>query len=242
MTWPIASCRIPAKAGIQGCTHCASPPCGPAFAGARSAWSEGGFTLIELMVALFIFGVLAAAGVMLLSGSVNAQGAVKRHLDDLALINRASAAMTSDLAQATPRITRNEEGKFVPAFWGQANDPGEPLLRLVRAGWSNLDDAPRSTLQKIEYRLTDGALERTGYPLLDGVVPDEPSALIENVESLAFRYRDEKGEWRDDWQPTQPDILPRAVEMRLTRRGEPSLTLLFLVGPGPKTEEQESAP
>ena len=201
----------------------------------------GGFTLIELMVALFIFGVLAAAGVMLLSGSVNAQGAVKAHLDDLALVQRASAAMTADLAQAVPRVTRNEEGKFAPAFWGQASDPGEPLLRLVRAGWSNLDDAPRSTLQKIEYRLTDGMLERISYPLLDGTAPDEPSALIEKVESMTFRYRDEKGEWRDDWQPTQPDLLPRALEMRLTRRGEPPLTLLFLVGPGPKTEPQERA-
>jgi general secretion pathway protein J len=63
---------------------------------------------------------------------------------------------------------------------------------------------------------------------------------MENIESLAFRYRDELGEWRDDWQPTQPDLLPRAVEMRLTRRGEAPLTLLFLVGPGPKTERQES--
>ena len=201
---------------------------------------ESGFTLIELMVALFIFGVLAAAGVMLLSGSVNAQGAVKAHLDDMALVQRASAAMTSDMAQAVPRVTRNEDGKFAPAFWGQASDLDEPLLRLVRAGWSNLDEAPRSTLQKIEYRLTDGALERTSYPLLDGATPDEPSPLIENVESVAFRYRDEQGAWRDDWQPTQPDLLPRAVEMRLTRRDEAPLTLLFLVGPGPKTERQES--
>lgn len=211
----------------------------PAKAGAQSG--EGGFTLIELMVALFIFGVLAAAGVMLLSGTVNVQGVVKQHLDDMALINRASAAMTSDLAQATPRITRNEGGKFAPAFWGQASDSVQPLLRLVRAGWSNLDDAPRSTLQKIEYRLTDGVLERISYPLLDGVTPDEPSALLENVENVRFRYRDEKGVWRDDWQPAQPDLLPRAMEMRVVRQGKEPLTLLFLVGPGPETKPQQEA-
>jgi general secretion pathway protein J len=112
-------------------------------------------------------------------------------------------------------------------------------LRLVRTGWTNLDDAARPTLQKIEYRLADGVFERISYPLLDGIAPDEPSPLLENVESIAFRYRDERGEWRADWQPAQPDLLPRAVEMRLMRQGQAPLTLLFLVGPGPKARPQQ---
>lgn len=199
-----------------------------------------GFTLIELMVALLIFGLLASAGVMLLTGSVNAQGAVKQHLDDMALVQRASAAMTADLAQALPRISRNAEGNFVPAFWGQG-ETDRPLILFVRGGWSNLGDAPRPTLQKIEYWLEDGRLVRIAYPMLDGAEPGEPAPLLEDVVEVAFRYRDHKGAWRDDWQPSQPDLLPKAVEMRVTRAAHAPLTLLFIVGPGARPAREREA-
>src|SRR3546814_11815330 len=58
--------------------------------------------------------------------------------------------------------------------------------------------------------------------------------LLDRVEEIVWRFRDTQGDWRDEWTPSQPDLLPRAVEMRITRTGEPSVTLRFLVGPGPK--------
>ena len=197
----------------------------------RNGKDDRGFTLIELMIALLIFGLLASAGVMLLSGSVSAQGAVKQRLEDMALVQRASAAISADLAQAVPRISRNDEGLSVPAFWGQ-RAPEQPLVRFVRTGWSNLDNAPRSTLQKVEYWIKDGRLERVTYPMLDGGVSNPPATLFNDVTILHLRYRDEKGIWRDDWQPAGPDQLPRAVEMRITHASQPPLTMLFLVGPG----------
>ena len=67
-------------------------------------------------------------------------------------------------------------------------------------------------------------------PVTAGV---EPAALLDNVEAVVLKFRDAQGKWRDDWTPTQPDLLPRAVEMVLTRTGEPPVTLRFLVAPGP---------
>ena len=71
------------------------------FARNERGWTEAGFTLVELMVALFIFAILSAAGVMLLSGSIGAQGAVQQRLDGLADVQRAASLLTVDLAQAT---------------------------------------------------------------------------------------------------------------------------------------------
>ena len=51
---------------------------------------EAGFTLIEVMIALMIFGMIAAAGVALLAFSVRAQGASGAALDDIGAINRLS--------------------------------------------------------------------------------------------------------------------------------------------------------
>ncbi|MDX3901154.1 MAG: type II secretion system minor pseudopilin GspJ [Sphingobium sp.] len=198
----------------------------------RSA--EHGFTLIELLVALTIFAMLAGAGVLLLGNSVSAQAQVKARLDDLAAVQRAGGAIGGDLAQALPRISRTEAGTLAPAFWGHDGGEDAPVLQFVRGGWSNLNQQPRSSLQKIEYWVRQGRLERRSYPYVDGAPGQEPAALLDGVEDVALRFRDAHGGWLDQWTPAQPDLMPRAVEVTITRTGEPPVTQLFLVGPGPK--------
>jgi general secretion pathway protein J len=192
---------------------------------------RNGFTLIELLVALLLFSLIAAAGVMLLSGSVSGQGAVRRHLDELAGFQRTASLMTSDFAQSVPRVTRTQQGTRAPSFFA-ANVPGRALVQFVRAGWDNLDDSPRPSLEKLEYWLVDGRLERRDYPELDGAVPSVPAVLAEGVTEARFRFRDERGDWRSDWTAKRADALPRAVELTLVRKGQSPVTLAFLVGPG----------
>ncbi|CCW18916.1 General secretion pathway protein J [Sphingobium indicum BiD32] len=194
---------------------------------------ERGFTLIELLVALMIFAMLASAGVLLLGNSVSAQAQVKARLDDMAAVQRAGGALAGDLGQAVPRITRTESGTLAPAFWAHHDGENQPVMQFVRGGWDNLGDLPRPSLQKVEYWVRQGRLERRTYAQLDGAAGEEPAALLENVEAVVLKFRDAEGKWRDDWTPTQPDLLPRAVEMTLTRTGESPVTLRFLVAPGP---------
>lgn len=195
--------------------------------------AEGGFTLIELLVALMIFAMLAAAGVLLLGNSVSAQAQIKLRLDDMAAVQRAGGALAADLGQAVPRISRTEAGTLAPAFWSHREGESVPMLQFVRGGWDNLGDLPRPSLQKVEYWVRQGRLERRTYAQVDGAAGDEPAALLDHVEDVALRFRDAKGDWRDEWTPTQPDQMPRAVEMTVMRTGEPPVTLRFLVGPGP---------
>lgn len=190
---------------------------------------EKGFTLVELLVALTIFGMLAAAGVALLSFSVTAQAASGEKLSAIASVRRVSTVMTSDLAQALPRLARNEAGDRQPAFTGADGGSGELLMTFVRGGWSNLDANPRSTLQKVEYRLAEGRLERRAYPMVDGSAPGEPALLADDVESLTLRYRSDE-DWRERWDPQRPELMPLAVEMTITRRGQAPLRHVFLVG------------
>lgn len=197
----------------------------------RSA--EHGFTLIELLVALAIFGLIAGAGVLLVGNSVSAQGAIKVRLDDMAAVERADGALSADLGQAISRISRTDTGTLAPAFFSNPNGETTPVLQFVRAGRANVSDAPRSSLQKVEYWVRAGRLERRSYDAVDGGVARDPAILLENVETVTLRFRDAKGEWIDSWIPTQPDLLPRAVEMQVVRKGEAPLTLRFAVGPGP---------
>jgi general secretion pathway protein J len=195
--------------------------------------TEQGFTLIELLVALMIFAMLAAAGVLLLGNSVSAQAQVKARLDDLAAVQRAGGALAGDLGQAVPRITRTEAGTNAPAFWAHDDGEGQPVMQFVRGGWDNLGDLPRPSLQKVEYWVRQGRLERRTYAQLDGAAGDDPAALLDNVETVKLRFRDVRGKWLDEWTPSQPDLMPLAVEMTVTRTGEPPVTMRFLVAPGP---------
>ena len=207
---------------------------------AAPARQEAGFTLIELLVALTIFAMLAGAGVLLLGNSVSAQAQVKARLDDMAAVQRAAGALSADLGQAVARITRTQSGTLAPAFWSHRDGEGAPVLQFVRGGWDNLGDLPRPSLQKIEYWVRQGRLERRGYAQLDGAAGEEPAALLEHVEDVTLRFRDQQGKWRDDWTPSQPDLLPKAVEMTVMRSGEPPVTLRFLVAPGPAERAEEA--
>lgn len=181
-------------------------------------------------MALLIFGMLSAAGVSLLSFSVRAQEAAGERLGDLAALRRASALLSADLAQAAPRVHRDESGAARPAFAGGAGDG--TMLALVRRGWENVDGAARSTLQRVEWRLSADTLERQAYPLVDGAAPLPPAVLLDEVERVRLRYRDENGEWRERWDPEQPDALPVAVEMVIDRTGGGTVRQLFLTGTG----------
>src|SRR3546814_1656079 len=115
-----------------------------------------GFTLIELLVALVIFAMLAGAGVLLLGNSVAAQGQVRERLDEPASIQRVRGALSADLGQAAPRISRTEAGTLAPAFWAHDDGENAPAMQFVRAGWSNLSELPRPSLQKVEYWVRQG--------------------------------------------------------------------------------------
>ena len=189
--------------------------------------SEAGFTLVELMVSLVIFGMLSAAGVALLSFSVRAQEAAEGRLGDLAQLRRATTLMAADLGQVAARLHRDEAGAPLPAFTG-----GATMLGFVRRGWENVDGARRSSLQRVEYRVVSGKLERVSWPMVDGGPPRAAAVMLDDVRTIAFRYRMPTGDWRDRWDPEEADDLPLVVEMVADAQGSGVTRQLFFTGRG----------
>lgn len=190
--------------------------------------AQKGFTLVELIISLFIFGMLAAAGVGLLSYSTRAQAITAAQLEDIAVERRLTAILTSDLAQAVPRVSRDLTGAIEPAFGG---GQGPILLRYVRAGLSNAGDNVRSGLQRVEWRIDKGGIFRISRSLVDGAVDAEPILMADHVEDVALRFRSE-GTWQSDWVPSDGLELPEAVELTITRKAKAPITRLFLAGAG----------
>jgi general secretion pathway protein J len=179
-----------------------------------------------MMVALLIFGMIAAAGVGLLRFSVDAQAATRTRLDALASERRVETLIASDAAQAVPRVTRNKAGDPVQAFEGNAGG-----FALVRTGVDPLEDSARPSLQKVAYAVESGRLVRRTWPMLDGARPNPPAILAERVAAVTLRYRSKDG-WREIWDPIRPDLLPRAIEMTVRPVQGPEMRYVFLVGAG----------
>jgi general secretion pathway protein J len=190
---------------------------------------DDGFTLIEMMVALLIFGMIAAAGVSLLTFSVRAQAAASQRLDAVGNDQRMASLLAGDLAQALPRITRDVIGANQPAFTGTNGVGAAPVLRYVRGGWSNPDGQARASIQRVEIALDQGRLERRTYAMIDGATAGPAMVLADNVENVRLRYRD-KGIWTPAWQSPSPASLPKAVELIVKRKDQPALMMAFLVG------------
>ncbi|MCF7222621.1 type II secretion system minor pseudopilin GspJ [Marilutibacter chinensis] len=170
-----------------------------------------GFTLVEMLVALLVFGMISAAGVAVMAYAADNQDVVRARMDRLGEFQRARGLLRTDLGQAALRRVRNGDGSPARRAF-VAGQPGHaPLLGFVRRGWTNPDGDPRASLQYVEYRLADGRLERSSRALLDGVVAGEPQLLLSGIRTASIRYR-YRGQWISGW-PGGAGDLPEAIEL-----------------------------
>lgn len=200
---------------------------------------ESGFTLVEMLVAMTIFAILAAAGVAILRASVDTQAAVDRRLGEIGEIARLQASLANDLGQAVDRQTRDGQTSR-PAFVGE---PGR--MAFVRSGWTNLDDAPRSSLQRVEWRIAEGGLARIGHRRIDGA-NDGAAAVFARDSTAAFRFREANGTWSATYLSTDEHPLPAAVEVVVKPRAASAVTVVValpaIVNRPPKPPEVPTPP
>jgi len=199
-----------------------------------------GFTLLELLVALAVFAVMAVAAYSGLSNVLLTRAAVEIENRRLAMVQLAFYRLAQDLEQVMPRSVRDEYGEPQPALRGAIQD-SEALL-FTRAGWDNPLGQPRASLQRVAYRLREGRLWRLHWDVLDRGGLSEPREimLLDRVRELRLRFLDQDDAWHNDWPPTadqqndterkpEPDPLPRAVEISLTLEDWGEINRLLLL-------------
>lgn len=191
---------------------------------------RGGFTLVEVLIALAIFALIGGAGALVLSQAVDSRFAVKAASDRIADLQRARALMRADIGQAVGRRTRTPTGRPIPQPMATGAGPAEPLLVLTRAGWSNPGDDARPSLQRVEYRLVEDRLERRASGFLDGARPGPPQVLYRGVKSARAAFLRDGAE-APAYLVTPDRPLPDAVRIVLTLDGYGPVDQLFLVGP-----------
>ena len=197
-----------------------------------------GFTLIEVIVALAVFGVMSMLAYSALGSTLSNADYLSNRMDRLQSIQRAVRYLSTDLLQAAPRPIRSELGEgFDPAL--QTSLSSEFLLQLTHGGWGNPAGLPRGTMQRVAYRLEELELVRYHWTVLDRTYANEPIAtvLLDDVESLYFRYFTANGEVSAVWPPQGQSgagslrSRPRAVEIVLTLTDQGEIRRLLEIAP-----------
>lgn len=194
-----------------------------------------GFTLLELLVALSIFAIMAAGIYSSLAMILATSSRLDEAGKSLRELQKTMQVLSRDLGQVTNRPVRSGyDVELPPLLW-----PGtEARLEMTSGGRSNPLSQPRCSLQRIAFRLRDGKLERLSWPVLDQAQDSAPyiQPLLSGVSNFEISFLAGQDQSYPDWPPVNPPpkspILPRAVRVVLEVEGWGRLERLFLLAGG----------
>jgi general secretion pathway protein J len=168
----------------------------------KAARALRGFTLIELMVAVFITALLLSMGYGAVNQALGDRESLTTHQERLLAVQTTMRLLTQDITELAPRPVRQPIGDgWLPAIAGSVGTGS--IVTLTRAGWANPAGIQRPALQRVTYILENGTLRRENWPVLDAVLTTTTvrRELLDKVKSLTLRYMDVSFQWRDQWPP-----------------------------------------
>ncbi|MBO6766426.1 type II secretion system minor pseudopilin GspJ [Maricaulis sp.] len=149
---------------------------------------EAGFSLVEILVSVFVFAIIGTISVALMASSVGAREINSDVLERTAMIDRARTLLREDLGQIARRAVRDEAGYRDPwilagAATGLADyetDATERVLMVfTRHGRANPGlIRPRSSLLHVTYLIRGGDLVRRVRDYPD---PGEATRITDQV-------------------------------------------------------------
>jgi len=191
---------------------------------------RAGFTLVEVMIAIFIAAVMFAIGYRALNQAMKDRDSLNTAQQRVTEIQRALRIVAQDFAQIEARATRDTEGagELQPAVSATGRD--DTLITFSRTGWSNPAGLQRPAEQRVRYRFVDGSLVREHWLSVDPALNTEPRqrVLLTRVKSVEIRFLDPvTRNWSTGWPqatangpvgPLQVDeaLLPRPLAIEFT--------------------------
>lgn len=174
-----------------------------------------GFTLVEILVALFIFTILSMMLVGALRSVINTQSHTETSAEQLSQLQMTLLITSRDIEQAVDRPITNAQGHQEEAFTGSSHG-----FRLTHMGYANAAVTQKhSILQRTGYDWHANGFWRKTWSAVDQVpgTTAHERLLMPAVTEARFEYLDEAGHFQTDWPSrSQKAALPRAVKLTLT--------------------------
>lgn len=203
---------------------------------------SGGFTLLEILVAMAIFTIIGLASNAVLSSVIDSNSLSSERFDKLQTLQRAMLMIERDVLQAVHRPIRVEGETNDVVMSGEKNlfESETDGIGFVRSGWQNPQlRLPRSTLQAVGYRLQEGRLERLYGNYVDNVIGYEPKVrvLLTDVEDFSVEFFvsqneeevEEESAWEEKYTGT---VIPRALAITIVSKDFGEIRREFLLNSG----------
>ncbi|WP_028772889.1 type II secretion system minor pseudopilin GspJ [Shewanella waksmanii] len=195
---------------------------------------RGGFTLLEMLVAIAIFAMIGLAANSVLQTVMKNDEATKDFAVRLKAMQQGFGALQRDLGQMvarTPRLLEGGRGTTVFQTGSDMFDSESESLVFFRIGWLNPEGIlPRGSLQSVAYVVVEGNLERWHFPYPEPEFGAEPikTVVIENVVSVEYSFFME-----DKWErKVDATKLPKAIAMEIEVEGLGLIQRKFLLPAG----------
>ena len=162
-----------------------------------------GFTLVEILIALFIFAIMGVMVAFGLHSVINTHKHVSDLDNQLQRLEVAQTLLRRDVRQAVDRSVLDGQGHRIPAFYADDNES----IAFTRGGVLNpFAMQRRSDLQRMGYACSDNKLIRTMWPVLDRVSTTEAQSttLLTGISECSFELIGSLGQISKVWPlPTQ---------------------------------------
>jgi general secretion pathway protein J len=178
---------------------------------------RGGFTLLEVLIAIAIAAVIAVLGYRAIAALTESESRLSAESARWRVLDLFFARLEADMRLAVPRSARYGDVRE-PGWAGQiADSSGNSAVSFSRAG-PEFSLEPGSAGQRIGYRLREGVIEVlywAGYDRPTGVAPTA-YPLLSDVSRFRLAYLARDGTWAQAWPLGADADPPRAVRVELT--------------------------
>jgi general secretion pathway protein J len=202
---------------------------------------QAGFTLIEVLISILLFGIIAAVCYQGLGAVMMARERVTLENGKLRSVALALTRLEVDLGSLVEHPVHDVAGPLQPAslVGNPVYRAEEASLMFTREGDRDADGNPGAPA-RVGYRLREGTLERLAWPVLDAAprVQAQAAPLLEGVSNVEFAYLSADGQQGPIWPrgttaAGTPSSAPAAISIRLTLSDGTQLSRLFaLSAPG----------
>ena len=159
---------------------------------------QGGFTLLEVLIAVTITAVIGLGVWQVMSGVITARDRVNELAEEFDGLQRAMLLLERDLMQVVNRSARDVYGDYQLAMSSREEDFA---LMLTRQGWRNPLGSRRSGLQRVAWEYTGEELRRRYWPVVDQGQEDTSRdvLLLKGVLEFEVRFLNEQRAWQPEW-------------------------------------------